>query len=221
MRQLIKRLAYPFLSRWYQQSVRKMRSYSNFGLDLDIYPSVFHPRLFLSTEIFVSFVTRLPLLEKKVLELGAGSGLIAFVSQRAGAIVTATDINTQALQGLIANSEKNKAPITVLHSDLFENVKPEAFDFIFINPPYYAKDPSNEWEKAFYCGAHFDYFERLFAQLSSCEGSDFPVCYMILSQDCDLIQIMSRAKSASIELRACFDQTKLGERNTIYQITRL
>lgn len=221
MRQLVKRIAYPFLSFWYKQSAKRSRIYQEFGLTLHILPSVFHPGLFLSTHVFIEFLEQITVQKKRILELGAGSGLIAFVAAQKGAIVTATDINPQALKGLKENAERNQININVINSDLFEHVHPMDFDLILINPPYYAKNPQNDLEKAFYCGEDFNYFKRLFEQLYACPTDQFPSCYMILSEDCDFDRITKLASEHHISLSEQFKKKKLAELTTIYLLERV
>lgn len=221
MRQLVKRIAYPFLSFWYKQSAKRTRIYQEFGLTLHILPSVFHPGLFLSTHVFIEFLEHITVHKKRFLELGAGSGLIAFVAAQKGAIVTATDINPQAIKGLKENAERNQININVINSDLFEHVHPMDFDLIFINPPYYAKNPTNDLEKAFYCGEDFNYFRRLFEQLNACPINQFPTSYIILSEDSDLAKITTIAKEQHFSLKEHFKRKKLAELSSIYLLERV
>lgn len=79
---------------------RKPRSFSFEDLKLTILPTVFHPGIYLSTGILVEFLSTIDLKGKTFLELGAGNGLTSFVAAKKGAIVTATDINTKAIEGI-------------------------------------------------------------------------------------------------------------------------
>lgn len=221
MRQLVKRIAFPFLSFWYKQSAKRTRIYREFGLTLHILPSVFHPGLFLSTHLFIEFLSEFDLKGKRILELGAGSGLIAFVALQKGALVTATDINPEAIKGLNENAQRNQLDLKVVSSDLFEVVSPMDFDLILINPPYYAKNPQNDLEKAFYCGEDFSYFKRLFEQLKSSSKELFPTCYMILSEDCDFEHIKRIASEHHFGLIEQFKKKKLAELTTIYLLERV
>lgn len=69
------------------------------------------------------------------LEVGCGSGLIALHAARAGAVVTAADINPNAVQCTRRNAHANGIDIKVVESDLFEKVK-GLYDVIAFNPPY-------------------------------------------------------------------------------------
>lgn len=75
---------------------------------------------------------------KTILDIGTGSGCIALslAKQFPHAIVTAIDINTQALQLAQENAELNGVNnILFIQSDLFEELT-SRFDLIVSNPPY-------------------------------------------------------------------------------------
>lgn len=73
----------------------------------------------------------------KVLEIGAGSGIISEKAKQLGADVLAVDIDSQAIAQL-----KKKA-INAKQSDLFSNIKGR-FDLIIFNPPYL---PEHKYDK--------------------------------------------------------------------------
>lgn len=216
MRSLIKKIVHPLLSRWYERKTKKVQQYQRHGIVLDIYPGVFHPGIFLSTNLFIDFLSTKELKDKRVLELGAGSGMISFYCAQKGAIVTATDINSNAIKGLKANAKQNQLSISVVNSDLFEAVDPNAFDLLLINPPYYPQEPKDEKDMAFYCGSSFQYFERLFSQLS--QSILQQTIWMILSEDCDLERIRSIAGENGLSLELVFETKKRMERNFIFKI---
>lgn len=76
---------------------------------------------------------------KKVLDLGTGSGILAKESLKYTKNVTASDINKECL--------KNLKEIKTIHSDLFENIK-EKFDLIIFNPPYLPRDKREDKKSA-------------------------------------------------------------------------
>src|SRR5512137_1989507 len=57
------------------------------------------------------------------LEMGCGAGLVSLHAAKAGAAVTAADINPNAVRCTRRNAAHNNLRIEVLRSDLFENVK--------------------------------------------------------------------------------------------------
>lgn len=220
MRPLAKKILFPILRRWYEKKTQKVNKYSRHGIAIRVLPSVFHPGVFLSTNIFIEFLKGKTLHEKRILELGAGSGMISLFCAKQGALITATDVNPVALDGLRSNAQKNQLSVAVLASDLFENVDPNAFDMILINPPYYPKNPANDQEHAFYCGSNFEYFERLFQQLQEWSSDASTEILMILSEDCDLERITTIATSNQLVMESRHSVRKRFEKNTIYAIQK-
>ena len=185
VKKVIKRLSNLFLRPIVQWYISKDRHYRYKNLKLLIRSGVFHPGLFFSSRLLAEFVEVLDLSGKKVLEPGAGSGLISLVAARKGAIVTASDINRLAVENIQHNAHINKLSVTVLHSDLFDDIPVNAvFDYIILSPPYYPRNPSTEAEMAWYCGSEFQYFKKLFSQLKNRQGIHEPAIYMILSEEC-------------------------------------
>lgn len=213
------RLFHPFLRRLVRYYLRKPRKYRFENLTLIIYPSVFHPGLFYSTQYLISFISQLNLTGKRLLELGAGSGLISMVCAKKEAFVTATDINMTALEGIRKNAARNNLNIETQESDLFDQISPVNFDIIIINPPYYPKTPQSAGESAWFCGENFEYFEKLFRQLSGYEIDDTQVL-MVLSEDCDLNRIHAIAGTHDYRLDTANQKTIGGEENFIFSIKK-
>ncbi len=220
MRKLLKKIAFPVLNRWYQKKTNKVSYYSKHGIQLKINPGVFHPGIFLSTNIFIDFLSSRELANKTFLELGAGSGMISFYAAKHKGIVTASDINKNALEALKENSIANQLPINIVESNLFENLSPNDFDLIIINPPYYSQNPKNEKEQAFFCGENFEYFKGLFLQLKQNWTIESGI-FMILSEDCNLTTIKQIAKQSHLNFNLIHEAKKRGEKNYIFQIKRL
>src|SRR5213596_265531 len=55
------------------------------GFRLIVRPTVFHPRCFITSEFFASFIDRLDLSGMRVADVGTGSGILALAAARAGA----------------------------------------------------------------------------------------------------------------------------------------
>lgn len=213
----IKKLVFPFLSKWYERNNGRTQIYKNKGIKLSVLPEVFHPGYFLSTNILLDFILSKDLNNKKVLELGAGSGFISFyLAKNCGAIVTASDLNLKAIEGLRLNKEKLQIPIEIITSNLFENIDLETIDMILINPPYYPKNATNNRETAFYCGEDFDYFTQLFQGLKKCKRDC--TIYMILSEDCQIGQITLLANKKSLVLKEVHRKRKMREWNIIFEV---
>ena len=73
----------------------------------------------------------------RVVDLGTGSFAVIGLGlwKRTGCKVTSVDIDAELAASSRRNVELNKAPIPVVHSNLFTNVEGE-FDVVTFNPPY-------------------------------------------------------------------------------------
>jgi release factor glutamine methyltransferase len=193
--------------------------YTYKGIRLVIPPAVFHPGFFFSTRLLLRYIAKLPLKDRSFLELGAGSGLIALYAARAGAQVTASDINQVAVHSLGMNSRSNLIPVTVISSDLFSNIPKQSFDIIAINPPYYKKQPKTPADYAWYCGEQGEYFQQLFGSLQSYMHAQSMVL-MVLCDGCDLKMIEEMAASNGFRLACVFEKKNWIEVNYIFSIEK-
>lgn len=212
----------PFYRKWALKYIQKTQTYQFGTLQLKVPPGVFHPGVFFSSPLFLSFLQKIDLQDKKVLDVGTGSGLIALFCAQKGAMVTALDINPLAVETAVENAGANGLLITAIESDLFQQLAPQQFHFILINPPYYPKTPQNAAEHAFFAGEHLEYFEKLFAQLPAFifpnHASEEPTyTWLILSEDCDFLKIQAIADRNGFYLHAVFEKKKWGERFFIAQ----
>ena len=198
----------------------KNRRYTSHGLTLEIPPEVFHPGFFFSTKILISAINNLPLQNRTLLELGAGSGLIAMHASRQGAVATATDINPVAIEYLQKNKHRNQVSLRIIQSDLFTNIPLEAFDIIAINPPYYKKDPQSHAEYAWFCGKKGEYFENLFSSLGNYmhEGT---VVLMTLCDGCDLDMIRTMATLKGFKLLCLQERRNIVEKHFLFNIEKV
>jgi release factor glutamine methyltransferase len=206
---------------WY---LKKDRVYEHKGLKILVQKGVFHPRFFFSTRFLLAELEHENLSDKSFLELGAGSGLISFYASKRGAMVTATDINNTAVEGLKYNLTDIRRRYTIkdfdiLHSDLFDNIPIQSFDYIIINPPYYPLNPSNESQMAWYCGEDFEYFEKLFSQIGNYLKPGTQV-WVSLADVCDVDRIQEIASRYGFGLMMKTSKKILWERNFIYQVGR-
>tara|TARA_B110000208_G_C11617443_1_gene375911 strand:+ start:195 stop:872 length:678 start_codon:yes stop_codon:yes gene_type:complete len=217
IRQVIKRLTKPILKFGLEFYYRKPRPFKYQGIQVLVHPEVFPPHLTLSTKILLDFIAELDLSKKSFLELGCGSGIISLFARSKEATVTASDINKTALENLKKASEENNLEVDFVYSNLFENLQNKNFDYILINPPYYPKQPKNVKEQAWFCGDDFQYFKNLFNQLPPYINKKNQA-YMILSEDCEFKTISEIASGNKLNLKATFETSKMGEKNTIYQI---
>lgn len=107
------------------------------GLNLKVMPKVLIPRL--DTEV-VALAAELKLKEMRgdtVLDLCCGSGAIGLaLAKRAGAKVTAVDINPEAVKLTEINAKNLGVKMTVHLGDLYEPVAKKKYHMIVSNPPY-------------------------------------------------------------------------------------
>lgn len=199
---------------WY---LKKDRRYSYRGIDLLIKKGVFHPGFFFSTKFLLNTIDKIDVSSLKFLELGAGSGLISFYFAKKGAMVLATDINQKAIDSLEFNKLNLNSNIQILHSDLFSQIPKQTFDIIIVNPPFYPKNPKNQEEMAWFCGAEFEYFYQLFFQIGDYLNADSKV-YMSLSVDCNIEKIQEIGAKSKFKFSLLEKKRILGELNYIYQI---
>ena len=215
MRNLIKKIATPVLRKIHNWYFSKPRKYYYKDSFVWVHPNVFPPHYTISTKIFLNFINDLYVENKTFLELGCGSGIISIHAAKKGAFVTASDINKDALNQLKINSKLNNVTISIVYSNLFENLNDLFFDYIVINPPYYPKKPVNEKEKAWFCGENYEYFYFLFQQLQA-QLVNKSKCYMILSEDCHIEKIQKIASEFHINFLLTLSMKKSLEKNYIY-----
>lgn len=216
IRKLLKRLTHPFLKYASQKYFSKPRPYRYKGIEVLVIPEVFPPHFTISTKILLDYINQTDIKNKTVLELGCGSGIISLFAVSKEAIVTASDINTTALKTLEKATLKHGLELKIVNSDLFDDIKNQSFDFVIINPPYYPKTPRNIKEQAWFCGENFEYFQKLFLQLSNRKDK---TVLMILSQDCNIDQIKILATQQHLKLSIEQEKTSLAEKNFIFKIS--
>lgn len=208
-------------AKWYTSSKRKFR-YED--INIIVNPGVFHPGLFFSTKILLEFISNRELKDKKVLELGAGTGLISIYAASQGAQVTASDINLTAVRNIQENIETNKDRINlnngcvgVIHSDLFEAFSDCKFDLILINPPFFRGEVTSPSQHAWYCGKDLDFFSSLFKGIKPHLHSSTEV-YLILSQDAEIDEIRKLADENKYHFELVSQKKNFFETNYVFKV---
>jgi predicted nicotinamide N-methyase len=75
----------------------------------------------------------------RVLDLGAGSGLVGIAAAKAGAReVVAAEVDSYAVAALKLNMKLNRASISVVHGDLTDGDPPPDIDVILVGDLFYA-----------------------------------------------------------------------------------
>src|SRR5277367_1639059 len=115
-----------YLSHKFILDRRSTRSVRAAGFRLAVYPTVFHPKLFLTSEFFARFLATIDLAGKHVADVGTGTGILALAAARGGATVVALDINPRAVNAAIDNSRANGFGdlVTAMRSDLMSALTP-------------------------------------------------------------------------------------------------
>lgn len=130
---------------------------------------------------------------------------------RAGAQVTAVDINPEAVRCTLSNAAQNDLCLDARLSDLFAALDSAQFDVIAWNPPFLPGFPGNATEAAFYGGPRFDVIHRLAREVRRHLKPHGSV-YTILSADIDLatIEDLFRGESFTVS-RVLSKRWGLGE----------
>jgi release factor glutamine methyltransferase len=206
------------LTRWY---LRKERQYTYRSITVKIFPGVFHPGLFYSTKFLADFLQTQSVQNKSLLELGCGTGLISILCARRGASVTASDINPLALENAKLNADNNNVPLTLLKSDVFDQIEQQVFDWIIVNPPYYARTVKSANELAWHCGENFEYFQKFFGSLAQFLHPDSNVI-MVLTLGSELEKIFEIGRKNSFEFELLEERTVLFDgKDFLYRIKRI
>lgn len=108
------------------------------GLEFKVNKNVLIPRP--ETEILVEVAIKYAK-NKKILDLGTGSGCIAITIARKlpGSDVTGVDISEDALSIAKENAKLNGVRVKFLHTELFKGLS-KKYDLIISNPPYIPSD---------------------------------------------------------------------------------
>jgi release factor glutamine methyltransferase len=146
-RRLFHRAYHSYALRQIAKPVTRLR-----GRSLLTDPEVFHPVYFLSTPIFLDYLSTVAVAGKRLLDMGTGSGTIGIFAAGRGAQVTACDINPRAVSLAGENARRNGVEMEIVASDLFAALAGRRFDVICFNLPFLAGAPRNRFEAALFGG---------------------------------------------------------------------
>lgn len=197
----------------------KIRRYKYEDIQLEISPQVFHPGFFFSTRFLLKYIKQLKLQGQRFLEPGCGSGLISIYAAKKKATVTASDINPVAIEFLKKNSRMNQVELTIIQSDLFQDIPIQQFDIIAINPPYYKKQPQTFRDYAWHCGENGEYFKNLFTALNNYIHPESEIL-MVLFEGCDIELIANLAAQNKFNLQCVHTRKNMLEKNFIFKIEK-
>jgi release factor glutamine methyltransferase len=191
------------------------------GFRLIVRPTVFHPRYFITSEFFASFIDRLDLNGKRVADVGTGSGILALAAARAGAAnVTAVDINPNAALTASENARANGlgGGFTAVCSNLLSALAPSAlFDVIISSPPSFPGEPRDVADRSWNAGPNYLDVAPLFDQARErlAPGGRF---YLLVSSDSDLDLCSALIVRARFQARLAAERSIFIESLIIYEL---
>lgn len=189
---LLRRFVRAFIHFWsYHLFLRRNRTTVTqvAGFRLTVPPTVFHPKVFLTSKYFAEFLGSLDLSGRHVAEVGCGSGILSLAAARAGAeTVTAIDINPNAARAATMNGRDNGLPqVRGVASNLMSGIAPRPlFDVIITSPPSFPGEPRDLADRAWHAGPEYRDIKELFRQARE-RLAPGGVVYLLLSSDSDLV----------------------------------
>jgi HemK-related putative methylase len=189
---------------------------------LVLYPTVFHPRFFLTSEIFARFIDQLNLSGQRVAEIGTGSGILALAAARAGASdVVAIDVNVNAARSAKENARLNGFDdrVSVVCSNLLTAIAPRSlFDVILSNPPFFNGEPRDIADRAWCAGPGYRDIIGMFAQARERLRPNGRF-YLLLSSDSDLHALAPAIGKSGFAARIAAKRSFALESFIIYELT--
>ena len=192
------------------------------GLRLTVPPTVFHPKLFLTSRFFAEFLQKQDFAGKRVVEIGTGSGILALSAARAGAAhVLALDINPQAARAAALNAAANDLPqVEARESNLFSAVAPhEMFDVIISSPPSFSGEPKNVADRAWHAGPGYRDILALFDQAAA-HLAPGGTMYLLVSSDTNMKLFDHLMAQAGLKPERIATQSIMVERFFLYAVMR-
>jgi release factor glutamine methyltransferase len=210
-----------FLSYHFILKRRTTRRTQAAGFRLIVRPTVFHPRYFITSEFFASFIGQLDLRGKRVADVGTGSGILALAAARAGAAhVTAVDINPNAALAAAENARANCLAdrVTAMCSNLLSAVAPSAvFDVLISSPPSFPGEPRDLADRAWHAGPNYRDIASLFDQARERLAPGGRL-YILLSSDSDLDLFSTLITRAGFRARLVGERSVFIESLIIYSL---
>lgn len=191
------------------------------GFRFVVRPTVFHPKIFLTSEFFAGFIDGLDLNGKAVAEVGTGSGILSLAAARSGAAsVLAVDINPNAASAARENAEINghgDRISTVCASLLSAVAARPLFDVVLSSPPSFPGEPKDIADRAWFAGPEYRDIAALFRQARERlkPGGRF---YILLSSDSDLALLGRLAREAGFRPRLAAERSIGFESFVLYEL---
>lgn len=108
------------------------------GAKIAVGPGILNPALFRTGPLLARAVLDVAGRGTGVLDMGAGSGVVAVVAAMHGARAVAVDLNPDAVATVVCSASLNDVAVDARCGDLFEPIRAdERFDVIAFNPPFF------------------------------------------------------------------------------------
>ena len=191
------------------------------GFRLIVRPTVFHPRYFITSEFFASFISRQDLNGKRVADVGTGSGILGLAAARAGAAsVTAVDVNPNAALTAAENARANGYGdcFMAVCSDLLGALAPGAlFDAVISSPPSFPGEPRDIADRSWHAGPNYRDIAPLFDQARDRLAPGGRV-YLLVSSDSDLDLFSALIARARFQARLVAERSIFIESLIVYEL---
>jgi release factor glutamine methyltransferase len=215
----LRRRIQPPVLRWIRKSAERTGEWRVDRLSLTVQPTVFHPKYFGSSRILARYVMGLNLRGRTFLDMGTGSGFIGLQAARAGATVTAVDINPAAVDTVRLNADRNDIRMSATCSDLFSALPDCRYDVIAWNPPFFKREPQNSSEQAFFGGRNLETIRRFATELRD-HMTEGGTAYIVLSADADIVGIRGMFLDNDSSFSTVHGERWMGEQMVVIEIRR-
>ena len=196
-------------------------STKTFGFELNIPPTVFHPKYFFSSSFFGRYIRSINLQGKSVLDMGSGSGILSLIAASKGALVSSVDINPRSVIATRENAIQNHLEqcITAFQGNLFKPIPPESrFDLILFNPPFYHGEPVDIADSAWKGGKGHRVIKEFIEASHGYLNPDSRIL-MVISSDMETQKILDMFSSNQFATRCVSSMQTLFDRLFIYEAT--
>lgn len=183
------------------------------GLPLIVLADVFDPVAFRSGAMLAEVVRDEPIANRRVLDLGCGSGVGAIFAALAGAEVVAVDVNPAAVRCARANAALHDVDVDVREGDLLGPVAGERFDRVLFNPPFYRGRPRTAWDAAWRAEDVLERFAAGLADALAPEGA----AVVVLSSDGVCDELLADLRSRRFSLEPALSRRWPGEVVTVWR----
>lgn len=190
------------------------------GLTLTVPPTVFHPKVFLTSAFFANFLQAQDMRGLRVVEVGTGSGILALSAAKAGASqVIALDINPEAVRAAAMNAKQNGlTQLEARESNLFSAVpESDKFDVIISSPPSFSGEPRNVADRAWHAGPGYRDIVPLFDQAAARLKDDGRM-YLLVSSDTNMALFDTLIEAAGLVSARIATQSIVIEQFHLYEL---